>query len=678
VPLPKPSLDTRSFAQLSEESIALLPEVAPLWTDHNVSNAGVTLAELLAWLCEMDLYRLDRITDEAIRGFLRLVGIVPLPAQVAQTVLAIEAAAELELPAGLQLQTAFAAQSAPVVYQSVDAVLVSAAKLARVIAGDGADVTARNAAGDDPYLPFGSEASADAALYLGFQAALATPGKRVSLYAWTGDPAHDAQLRARLVAEYEEAEKERSETCPVTLREHPPWWQHYQVRTVWEYFAADASWKQLADVLDHTRALTLTGSLGFVVPADHSIGGIAVDGSLFGVRCRVVTPGFECPGRIAKIAINAVHAEHAADSATTLGVSRGRAHERYAVKLAPIVQGSTRLVVTVGAEVQSDWQEVVHWDLSGPHDRHYRLDTERNAIECGDGRRGIVAAATAKLELSYRTGGDTRGNVPAHSLLLWLDNAHNQALVPGWSALVPTLKLRQPFASFGGAAAESLKAAVARAIEETRTPPVVLTLMDFELAALATPGVAVARARAIADLYPPLPCFRASGDVTVVVIPDCGGPRPAPSEGMLAAVRRWLERRRSPATLLHVSAPTYREVAVAAKLHAAADADRESVRSAAIAAIDVFLNPLRGGPDGRGWQVGRTVFRSEILALLASVPGVASVTGVGLQGEHDAEPRCENLPLCDEELPTPGRHSIAVIAAPKLRIIDRSHPHECP
>jgi hypothetical protein len=127
-----------------------------------------------------------------------------------------------------------------------------------------------------------------------------------------------------------------------------------------------------------------------------------------------------------------------------------------------------------------------------------------------------------------------------------------------------------------------------------------------------------------------------------------------------------------------VSAPTYREVAVAAKLHAAADADRESVRSAAIAAIDVFLNPLRGGPDGRGWQVGRTVFRSEILALLASVPGVASVTGVGLQGEHDAEPRCENLPLCDEELPTPGRHSIAVIAAPKLRIIDRSHPHECP
>ena len=676
MPLPKPALDTRSFAQLSDESRSLLPEVAPAWTDHNFSNTGIRLQELLAWLCEMDLYRLDRTTDEAIRGFLRLVGIEPRPVQVAQAVLSIDAVAEMDLPVGLQLQAPATGTDAAPVFQTTEAIALSKAKLVRVLSGDGRDVTADNAAGDAPYLPFGPDAAEDAALYLGFDAPLAAPDTMLNLYAWTTDPIVDAATRTRLIADEAADTRERAETCAATLREHPPWWLHYQVRTRWEYLAADGSWKALSDVVDHSRALCLSGYIRFAVPADHAAGG--PEPGLFWIRCRVDTPGFECARRLAKIALNAVTVAHAADAVESLGRSFGRAIERYPLSIGPAIAGTTRLTVQAGSDVQNDWREVAYWDISGAHDRHYRLDRERGLVELGDGRRGVVATAAAQLQLRYRVGGDVVGNLPPRSLESWLDNAHNQALLPGWSALWSGLALQHAFASFGGAPAESLKSSVARAIDDTRTPSVALTLDDFERAARDVPGVPVARARAIADREPGLPCFQASGDITVVVVPDCGGPRPMPSDGMRAAVSRRLARRRSPATRVHVIGPSYYTVAVVAKLHATADADRSRLQADAIAALDVFLHPLRGGPDGLGWRIGRSVYRSEVLALLASLPGVASVTGLGLQGEADLEPRCANLPLCDEQLPAPGRHCIAVIAVPALSIIDRSHPHECP
>ena len=205
-----------------------------------------------------------------------------------------------------------------------------------------------------------------------------------------------------------------------------------------------------------------------------------------------------------------------------------------------------------------------------------------------------------------------------------------------------------------------------------------MTLADFERIALETPGVPVGRVRALTDHFPAMPCFRAAGSISVVVIPDCSGPRPMPTDGMRAVVHRQLTRRRSPGTELHVIAPTYVTVRVVAKLHAERGADLDALRDTANAAIDAYLNPLRGGPDGGGWPVGRDVYRSEVLALLAALPGVVSVTGLGLQVEGDEEPRCGNAPLCKDHLPAPGAHRLAIVGAPPLRLIDRSHPHECP
>ncbi|MBI2911504.1 MAG: putative baseplate assembly protein, partial [Chloroflexi bacterium] len=79
-----PELDDRKFQDLVDECKRLIPRYCPEWTDHNVSDPGVTLIELFAWMTEILLYRLNKVTDRNYVKFLDLIGVRPLPAQPAQ------------------------------------------------------------------------------------------------------------------------------------------------------------------------------------------------------------------------------------------------------------------------------------------------------------------------------------------------------------------------------------------------------------------------------------------------------------------------------------------------------------------------------------------------------------------------------------------------------------------
>lgn len=72
MPLQLPNLDDRNYADLVEEALTLIPTDAPEWTNYNPSDPGITLIELFAYLTEMLLYRLNRVTDENIHSFLKL------------------------------------------------------------------------------------------------------------------------------------------------------------------------------------------------------------------------------------------------------------------------------------------------------------------------------------------------------------------------------------------------------------------------------------------------------------------------------------------------------------------------------------------------------------------------------------------------------------------------------
>src|SRR5438309_11250035 len=84
-----PNLDDRKWADLVDEGRALLPVYGAEWTDHNASDPGITLIELLAWFAEMDIFELNQISDRERLKFLKLVDVVPHPPLPAHAILRI-------------------------------------------------------------------------------------------------------------------------------------------------------------------------------------------------------------------------------------------------------------------------------------------------------------------------------------------------------------------------------------------------------------------------------------------------------------------------------------------------------------------------------------------------------------------------------------------------------------
>ena len=77
--LPTPRLDDRTFQDLVDEAKRRIPRLAPEWTDHNVSDPGVALIELFAYMTDQLLYRVNRVPDRHYVKFLELIGLRLFP-----------------------------------------------------------------------------------------------------------------------------------------------------------------------------------------------------------------------------------------------------------------------------------------------------------------------------------------------------------------------------------------------------------------------------------------------------------------------------------------------------------------------------------------------------------------------------------------------------------------------
>ena len=70
-----PNLDDRTFQDLVDEAKRLIPRYCPEWTDHNLSDPGITLLELFAWMTDLLIYRLNRVPDKNYIKYLELIGV---------------------------------------------------------------------------------------------------------------------------------------------------------------------------------------------------------------------------------------------------------------------------------------------------------------------------------------------------------------------------------------------------------------------------------------------------------------------------------------------------------------------------------------------------------------------------------------------------------------------------
>jgi Regulator of chromosome condensation (RCC1) repeat/Peptidase inhibitor family I36 len=74
-----PVLDDLRFQDLVDAAKRYLPQRVPAWTDHNVSDPGITLIEACATRVDQLGYRTDQVPDVVRAALLRLAGVVPSP-----------------------------------------------------------------------------------------------------------------------------------------------------------------------------------------------------------------------------------------------------------------------------------------------------------------------------------------------------------------------------------------------------------------------------------------------------------------------------------------------------------------------------------------------------------------------------------------------------------------------
>jgi len=319
-----------------------------------------------------------------------------------------------------------------------------------------------------------------------------------------------------------------------------------------------------------------------------------------------------------------------------------------------VLEGDLRLRRDRNKRVVEVW---VRWTyqrrlfLSGSEDRHYTLDRALGLVVFGDGRNGRIpppGAAIAAAE--FRSGGGTAGNVETGAASQMLSE------LPGLQAVF------NPRPGEGGADGEMLDSLAARGGATIRHRGRAVTAPDFEtLAREISPAVGFARA---------LPARRPSlrgdiaGAVTLVIIPDSKNPRPQPSSGLRESVRKGIEERAAADVAgcggIFVVGPTYSPVDVSTLVAPKDAAEAGIVERRVREALESFFHPLRGGPGGRGWELGRDVYLSDVAAVIERVAGVDYASKVELL--RGGATQGDRLDIAAEEMVVAGTLTIRMVA----------------
>lgn len=622
--LPIPNLDDLRFqSDLVDEARKRIIHYCPEWTEYNISDPGITLIELFAWMTEMMIYRLNRVPEKNYLKFLDMLGFQLEPAKTAETDITFWLSALLPLdegddtsilvPAGTEIQSAD--QPDPVVFSTSRDLRICAPLLAHLRSETNFNQNSLSRLGAEVFRPFSPVPKIGDTFYLGFNDRNNISGHILRLD-FQCEPTEAVGIR----------------------RENPPW--------VWECLTEDG-WKELTvstlqDEKDTTGGLNNDrGSLTLYTPLDFTsqvLHGL----KCFWIRCRVEqrhpSQGMytESP-RVTNVHVYTVGAQVPAANAQVvdgevIGVSNGEPGQRFSLSHAPVLTFSDSEKVEVeevidGAQVFMPWKLVDDFANSSKFSRHYMIDTASGEIIFGPSVRqpdgsvlqyGRIPESGRRIRVTeYRYGGGTRGNLPENSV-----NIMNTSLayISRASNLQRTL---------GGRDQETLDELIQRARREIQTQRRAVTAADFEQFALRS-SPAVARTRCVT------PEQSGAGSVTLVVVPDVSdslkyGDLHALhiSDELRAKVRGYLDQYRLLTTALNIDEPKYYGLKVKATIVPQDFANDADVATEVTDVLNRFLCPLKDeNVDDEyscGWEFGRSVFSAEIVSLIQKIPSVKYV-----------------------------------------------------
>ncbi|MGC9400745.1 MAG: putative baseplate assembly protein [Anaerolineae bacterium] len=641
MPLPEPRLDDLRFQQdLVDEARRRIIRYCPEWTDYNLSDPGITLIELFAWMTELLTYRLNRVPEKNYVKFLELLGVQLQPPSSARTELTFwlstpfpitpESTTIAVVPKGTEVATQQLDEE-EIVFTTDTRLVIAPPRLVQLRREGEMTKNYLPRLGIETFHAFRRTPEVGDTFYVGFDAEQPLGGQLL-----------------RLTFECEQTQ------AVGIRREDPP--------LVWEASLGEERWAEVrpstrAGEKDTTGGLNNpSGSLTLHLPLEMAPETVQGRRAHW-IRCRFEPRRpeqgrYTQSPRIRRLQAHTlggtVRATHAVVQENEhLGVSTGEPGQVYHLEHTPVLTPEPGETVEVeelqaGEVVFVPWTRVEDFAASTRYDRHFTLDEAGGEVAFGPAVRQadgtvrqygrVLEAGRAIRFTRYRYGGGARGNVPAGAL---------QILRTSPAYIDHVMNLRR---AEGGRDQESLEEAKLRARRELRAQQRAVTAEDFEnLARRATRAVARVKCRApgaVGEALPP-------GMVELLVVPAvfeavrAGAlSRLALAPSLRETLIAHLDRYRLLTTTLRVRAPRYLGVAVTAEVAPGVHSHPETVRARVAERLHRFITPLALGDEEalsemtgtawQGWPFGRDLYVSELFSLIQQVPGVQHVLDVQL------------------------------------------------
>lgn len=661
--LPKANLDDRRYEELMAECLQRIPRYCPEWTNFNPSDPGITLVELFAWLTEQMLVRFNQVPRRYYIAFLEMLGMRLQAALPARTEVTFYLSASLPEPYLIPQYTTVATlrtENDEAIEFSTDRPLtVGLPRIRHLLTAPIAE--------DRPGLLRDCFASNWNPSPEGHWTGLETP-----IFAEQPEPENcfylvfqeDQQIAGNVIAV-----KFRGEAATATgiNPEHPPlrWeaWDGEQWRPVLYQREDDRTEGFSFSKITRDGGDPLQGAeVRLHFPTRWPVQQFASYQGHW-LRCvyrkqQVSQAGYLRSPRIVGLGCRSVGGTVPASQCALirheiLGESTGDPGQRFQLlgtSVLPRKEEEYILVTPLGGSPQR-WREVQDFATSTGEDLHYVIDDRTGQVQFGplvrepqqlaqqiqwrtrwtqgaaaiedesdlERQYGAVPPRGARIEMvAYRTGGGQRGNVQPHTIRMV------KTAVPYVASITNHLPGRN------GTDAESLENLVLRVPQMLRTRDRAVTAEDFEYLAIQGGAGAIARAVCLT------PQRRSeAGQVRLVLVPQATmdqeleglyPDRLVLGPPLLEQIRHYLDERRLLGVEILYSGAEYVGVSVQAEVAlepAYQDPQaRQQVQDQLIRGLYRFLNPLTGGPEGKGWPFGRPVYPSDVVNRFQSVPGV--------------------------------------------------------
>ncbi|MBD2343789.1 putative baseplate assembly protein [Anabaena subtropica] len=670
--LPTSNLDDRTFDDLVEECIMRIPRYCPEWTDHNLSDPGITLIELFAWLTDQMLLRFNQVPRKNYVAFLELLGIRLQPPAPAHTELTFYLSSDLPetytIPVGIEVSTVRTETTQAITFSTDRPLIISKPRLQYILNAQSVEEipqslrerftstwdrqsdgywegSEQSVFEEEPqpgncfYLVINSSDPLDGnVIEIIFQGATATPtGINPNQpprhwEAWDGEcwqPVlyQEVDDKTRGFSFYEIAQQGGNPAQGAEVRLHLP-----QIWPETNFTAYRGRWLRCV-----------------LTPLDNN------------------QSGYNRPPRITGLGVRSVGGTVRASQSSLiqderLGISNGKPGQTFQLQQSPILERRENeyIIVIPPGGLPQRWQEVRDFADSGAQNLHYTIDSITGTVQFGPLTRepsqlkretlirsqiqqaryeqtfvqvsdlenqtlehqyGAVPPRGSEIRMvTYRTGGGRQGNVQSGALQFL------KSAVP-YVANVINHK-----SAINGADAESLEQAAIKAPRILRTRDRAVTAEDFEILTQQGGAGAIARVRCL-----PANTNRQAGTVGLLIVPQANtdaitqGQGIAPEQFALSPalqeqVLHYLDERRLLGVQIQLQEPEYVGVSVQTEIALEPAYDNPFAQQEILLNLRValykYLNPLTGGTDGKGWPFGRPVYTSDIVALLQQAPGV--------------------------------------------------------